>query len=66
MMNKVFALNMDQLLQDLIAWKTERECLIKYNNDLNKLVQHQHEELMKLKDRVKVLEVGQDLMDLFK
>jgi hypothetical protein len=66
MMNKVFALNMDQLLQDLIAWKTERECLIKYNNDLNRLVQHQHEELMKLKDRVKVLEVGQDLMDLFK
>ena len=57
---------MEQLLQDLIAWKTERECLIKYNNDLNKLVQHQHDELMKLKDRVKVLEVGQDLMDLFK
>jgi hypothetical protein len=65
-MNKVLLIGMEQLLQDLIAWKTERECLIKYNNDLNRLVQHQHEELMKLKDRVKVLEVGQDLMDLFK
>jgi mRNA-degrading endonuclease YafQ of YafQ-DinJ toxin-antitoxin module len=57
---------MEQLLNDLTAWKTEKDCLIKYTKDLNKLIQHQHIEIAQLKEKIRIMENGQELMDLFK